>query len=139
MSNYWKTYDYNTALESALKEVPENIISDTRFEVPKVVANIEGNRTLFQNFKDIAIALSRKQEHLLKFITSELGTNGNFEGNRAIFQGNHSRNMIQNALNRYANSYVFCATCGKPDTRFEFSDRIRILSCDACGASQAVK
>jgi translation initiation factor 2 subunit 2 len=139
MSKYWNDYNYSQALERARKSLPETLVGDSRFDMPITDANIEGNRTFFKNFKEITNLLNRKESHMLKFMTNELGTSGNIEGNRVIFQGKHTRTQIQKALERYVANYVFCATCGKPDTKLQLLDRILIMRCDACGASQAVK
>ncbi len=112
---------------------------DSRFEIPKVNSEIEGNRTFINGFKALAAAINRKEQHLLKFFSNELGTSANVEGNRAILQGKHTRAVIQKAFNRYVELYVLCATCGKPDTKLELHDRIMMMQCEACGASAAVK
>ncbi len=138
-SKFWEEYNYDEALDRALKLVPESIRGDSRFEIPKINSSIEGNRTFFKNFKEIANFLNRKESHLLKFLTTELGTNGNVEGQRAIFQGKHGKMQISKAIDRYLKNYVFCATCGKPDTVLELKDRIIIMRCEACGATQAVR
>ena len=139
MSKYWETYDYKDALHRARDLAPEIKSSDDRFEIPRIQSNIEGNRTFLRNFFEIANFLNRKPTHFLKFLTSELGTSGNVDGNRIIFQGKHTRMQIEKALNRYVEQYVLCQTCGKPDTRLEIQDRILMMRCDACGASQAVR
>lgn len=139
MSKYWKTYNYDNALKRARDLSPGIISSDDRFDIPKIQSNIEGNRTFLRNFFEIANFLNRKSTHFLKFLTNELGTSGNVDGNRIIFQGKHTRMQIEKALNRYVEQYVLCQTCGKPDTRLEIQDRILIMRCDACGASQAVR
>ena len=139
MKSFWENYKYQEGLERGLQLVPKKNVEDSRFEVPRVEANIEGNRTFFKNFKEITNLLNRKDTHVLKYLTSELGTNGNIEGSRVIFQGKHPKAMIQKTLDRYLQNYVFCPTCGKPDTKLEQSDRIRIMQCEACGANQAVR
>lgn len=139
MSKFWEKYDYSDALDRARSLLPEQLVGDSRFDMPKIDANIEGNRTFVKNFKEVAGLLNRKEGHLLKFLTNELGTSGNVEGSRAIFQGKHTRAQIQKSLERYVDNYVFCSTCGKPDTKLELSDRIMMMRCEACGASQAVK
>ncbi len=140
MSEYWKSYDYEEALKRAREKLPQIVADDdTRFEIPKVNSEIEGNRTFINGFKALANAINRKEQHLLKFFSNELGTSANIEGNRAILQGKHPRALIQKAFERYIQLYVLCATCGKPDTKLELHDRIMMMRCEACGAQAAVK
>ncbi len=140
MSEYWQKYDYEEALKRARGKLPQIVADDdTRFEIPTVNSEIEGNRTFINGFKALATAINRKEQHLLKFFSNELGTSANIEGNRAILQGKHPRSLIQKAFNRYIEMYVLCGTCGKPDTKLEIQDRIMMMRCEACGATAAVK
>ncbi len=140
MSKYWEKYDYDDALSRGRSNLPQIVADDdTRFEIPKIDSEVEGNRTFINSLKALMNTLHRKESHFLKFLTNELGTSANVEGQRVILQGKHSRNQIQKALERYIELYVLCATCNKPDTRLEQNDRIMMMRCEACGATQAVK
>ena len=130
--------EYLKMLDRARSQLPEKVFQDVRFEPPKADSIIEGNRTFIRNFREIVHALNRDPNHLLKFFTLELGTAGTIEGNRAIFQGKHSRHFINQLLERYIKNYVICSECGKPDTQLITRDRIMMLRCEACGAVSAV-
>ncbi len=141
----WKNYAtvqddiYSRILKRAKEQLPEHTRDDTRFIIPEVDSQIEGNRTFFRNFKDIISLLNRPHNHFLKFLTNELGTSGNIEGNRAIFQGKHLRGQIIKLLDRYVTDFVVCPECGKPDTKFTVQGRVALLTCEACGASTGIK
>lgn len=139
--NYAKETDtiYDKILKRAKSQLPEHTRGDSRFEVPQPDSMVEGNRTFIRNFKDIAMALNREENHILKYLTTELGTNGNIEGSRAIFQGKHARVQIQKLLDRYTKDFVLCGECGKPDTRFVHQGRVLVMRCDACGATNAIR
>ena len=91
---------YSQILERAKDQLPEIIQDDNRFVIPDVESSVEGNRTFFRNFREIYSTLNRSEHHFLKFFTNELGTSGNVEGPRAIFQGKHSRFQISKLLDR---------------------------------------
>lgn len=81
-------YDYEKLLEKAYQELPENVKHHkSRFEVPGALVTIEGNKTIIENFKDIADALNRDPQHLLKFLLREIATAGTLEGRRVVLQG----------------------------------------------------
>lgn len=139
--NYQKEQDsiYEDILKRAKDQLPEIRQDEERFTVPRVESNVEGNRTYFRNFKDMVSLLNRTQSHLLKFFTNEVGTSGNIEGSRAVFQGKHSGSQLSKLLNRYVDEYVLCPECGKPDTRFIHQNRVEMMKCDACGSISAVR
>ena len=126
---------YDSILDRAKSKLPDISFSDDRFVVPALDSQVEGNRTFFRNFKEIVMVISRPPNHFLKFLTNELGTSGNIEGTRALFQGKHSKLQLSKLLDRYVNDYVVCPECKKPDTKFIHQGRIQMLQCDACGAA----
>ena len=79
--------DYDKLLDRAIEQLPPEVFETKRFSVPKAYSVIQGNRTFIQNFREIADAMNRDPQHLLKFLLRELGTAGNLEVERAIMQG----------------------------------------------------
>lgn len=58
-------HDFEGLLDKAYEELPENVKHHTsRFEVPAAVVTIEGNKTIIENFRDIAEAMNRDPNHL---------------------------------------------------------------------------
>lgn len=131
--------DYKNLLERAIDQLPPEVFENKRFSVPKAYSVIQGNRTFIQNFREIADALNRDPQHLLKFLLRELGTAGNLEGGRAIMQGKFTHYMINDRINDYVQKFVMCHECNRPDTRIIREDRIFILKCEACGAKAPLK
>jgi translation initiation factor 2 subunit 2 len=137
----WNEYNnnqdevYERILSRAKSKLPDISFSDERFVIPTLDSQVEGNRTFFRNFREIVTVINRPANHFLKFLTNELGTSGNIEGNRALFQGKHSKAQLNKLLDRYVNDYVICPECKKPDTKFVHQGRVQMLNCDACGAS----
>lgn len=126
--------DYDKLLDRAIEQLPQKVFETKRFTVPKAYSVIQGNRTIIQNFKEIAEALNRDPQHLLKFLLRELGTAGNLEGSRAIMQGKFTHYLINDRIDDYVNKFIMCHECNRPDTRIIREDRIFLLKCEACGA-----
>ncbi|ACS34527.1 MULTISPECIES: translation initiation factor IF-2 subunit beta [Thermococcus] len=140
MSESIDFYDFERLLDKAYEELPENVKSHkSRFEVPPAVVTIAGNRTIIENFVDIAEAMNRDPSHLLKFILREVATAGTLEGRRVILQGRFTPYLIANKLKKYLKEYVICPVCGSPDTKIIKRDRFYFLKCEACGAETPIQ
>ncbi|MDP1551889.1 MAG: translation initiation factor IF-2 subunit beta [Methanobacteriaceae archaeon] len=131
--------DYDKLLDRAIEQLPPEVFETKRFSVPKAYSVIQGNRTFIQNFREIADALNRDPQHLLKFLLRELGTAGNLEGGRAIMQGKFTHYLINERLDEYVQKFVMCHECDRPDTKIIREDRIFLLKCSACGAKAPLK
>mgnify|MGYP001951507777 CR=1 FL=1 len=46
---------------------------------------------------------------------------------------------INNKIQDYANEFVICKDCNKPDTKILKEGRIDMLKCTACGAKHPIK
>ncbi|MDO8870889.1 MAG: translation initiation factor IF-2 subunit beta [Methanobacteriaceae archaeon] len=131
--------DYDKLLDRAIEQLPPEVFETKRFSVPKAYSVIQGNRTFIQNFREIADAMNRDPQHLLKFLLRELGTAGNLEGGRAIMQGKFTHFLINERLEDYVQKFVMCHECNRPDTKIIREDRIFLLKCAACGAKAPLK
>ena len=130
--------DYNKLLERAYENLPNAVGTGERFEIPKVVGIRMGRRTIIQNFGDISSRLNRDPHHLLKFLSRELATAASVDGARAIFQGRFDVATVTRLLNIYAQRYVICPICNRPDTKIEKEGRYLFLRCEACGAKSSI-
>ncbi len=127
-------------LEQAIKKLPESVFIKERFGMPKVMGHIQGNRTIISNFLQIASELRREPEHLLKFILKELATPGEIKKSGAVIIGTKvAAGRINEKIKQYANEFVFCAECGKPDTKVERDGGLAYLKCTACGSKRFIK
>jgi len=50
-----------------------------------------------------------------------------------------SASRINEKIRQYANEFVLCQECGKPDTKIEKDGKFPFLKCQACGARQPLK
>ena len=131
-------FDYKKMLEEAMKKMPKKVEGKKRFEIPKVLYEIQGNKTLVKNFADILKVLRRDATHLSKFLFRELATPGTIQGNILILQRKVPSHMLQKKIESYVKEFVFCRECGEPDTRI-IKDRIYVLKCEACGAKYPLR
>ncbi|MBI4439810.1 translation initiation factor IF-2 subunit beta [Candidatus Woesearchaeota archaeon] len=131
--------DYTALLKKVREKLPESSTLRERFEVPKVLGHIQGNRTIVSNFPQIAQALGRDQHHMLKFILKELATPGDLKKTGLLFGAKIPASRINDKIRLYADRFVLCPECGKPDTKLEKEGPVTMLKCAACGAKHPVK
>ena len=130
--------DYMALLNRAKEQLPEVVENHERFVIPEGDVIQEGKTTFIKNFIDIAETLRREPQHLLQFLLRELGTPGTIEGRRAILKAKISTSQINDKIRTYAETFVICSECGRPDTKMVKEDRTLILECEACGAHRPV-
>jgi len=126
-------------LDIGNKQLPERVLAKERFEIPKVIGHIQGNKTIISNFSQIAAALNRDVSHLLKFILRELATPGEIVNNLLILGTKVSASRINEKIKEYAENYVICQECGKPDTKIFREGNVVFLKCQACGSKHHIK
>ena len=131
--------NYSDLLDRAILKLPKEKVFKERFIVPEIKLFSEGKTTIIDNFLLVSDVLRRDKDHLMKYLTRELGTAGKIEGQKALFQGHFTKDQIDMNIKSYINEYVICSECNRPDTTLEKVDRILILKCAACGAHRPVK
>jgi len=130
--------EYSKLLERAYADLPKTVGTGERFEIPKVVGIRMGRRTIIQNFGDISTRFNRAPHHLLKFLSREMATATSLDGARAIFQGRFDVGTVTRLLHIYAQRFVICPICNRPDTKVEKEGRYLFLRCEACGAKSSI-
>ena len=133
------TFNYDDLLKRACEQMPEVQAKKERLELPRIMIQTVGMRTIINNFKEIADSLDRDPQHLLKFLTREMATAATFHDSRAIFQGKFRADSFERLLHRYMDGYVVCAVCKRPDTKIVKEKRLAFLVCNACGAKSSIK
>jgi len=132
-------YDYEELLKRARSQIPEVFLKQERLELPRLHYSTVGMRTIIYNFKEVADALNRDPQYLLKFLTGEMATAATMQQSRAIFQGKFSQETFGRLIQRYIESFVVCPVCKRPDTKIVKEKRLSFLVCEACGARSSVK
>jgi translation initiation factor 2 subunit 2 len=130
--------EYTKMLDKAMAKLPRKVGTGERFEIPEIEGVGIGNRTIIRNFNAISQALNRDPHHLLRFLSKEMATAATFDGSRAIFQGRFTVESIRRLLGIYAQRYVICPICKRPDTKISKEERFYFLVCEACGAKSSL-
>jgi len=131
--------DYNDLLKKAIESSSSKKVSDERFKLPKAEIFYEGNSTVIKNFDKISDAVNREPNVILKFLLGALGTAGEIDSGRVVFNGKIPAKQIQDKLMEYIEAFVICSECGRPDTHLVKEGRTMLIRCDACGAFRSVK
>ncbi|GJQ12165.1 hypothetical protein GpartN1_g3956.t1 [Galdieria partita] len=108
---------------------------------PPQIAREGSKKTVFMNFGDICKSIHRQPEHLLAYMSTEMGTTGNLqEGGRLVLKGRFQPKGIENVLRRYILEYVICKSCRSPESTLmrDANTRLYFLRCESCGATRSV-
>jgi len=132
-------YNYEELLKRARSQIPETVSKHERLELPRLNQSVIGMRTIVYNFKEIAEALNRNPQHMLKFLTREMATAATLQESRAIFQGKFSQETLGRLIQRYMEGFVICPVCKRPDTKIVKERRLSFLVCEACGAKSSIR
>jgi translation initiation factor 2 subunit 2 len=130
---------YEDLLCRCMDKMPGDCRDGGRFTMPKADVLIQGAKTIFVNFNEVAGSLRRDPKHMLKFFVKELATSSEELERKMVFQGRFPGPLMNRKLELYVKNYVMCPNCCKPDTKLLKVDRIDMLKCEACGHKQAVK
>lgn len=144
-----RDYSYQELISRAFqfqhaKNPTSSSIGTTRqkltLQAPRVAR--EGTKkTVFLNFGAICKSIHRQQDHVLQYMSAELGTTGNIQdGGRLVMKGRFNSEGIVKALRRYMGEYVICKSCRSPDTVLmkDATTRLYFVSCESCGARRSV-
>jgi translation initiation factor 2 subunit 2 len=129
--------DYETMLNEAREKLPQTVSTTTRFEIPNVRGQIEGNKTIISNFFQIADALGRKPQHLLKYVQKELATPGVVRKQAVVFGSKIPASKVNEKIKSYADEFVFCKECNGPDTKMVKEGDVYYINCQVCGAKHS--
>lgn len=126
--------DYEDLLDKGMDEVPEDVGTSERFEIPEVKTRKESSKTILENFQEFVTKFNREEKHLSKFIQEELGTAGHIENGELVLNGEFRRGNIAGRIDNYAEEFLYCEECGSPDTEMTKEKGVEMLKCQACGA-----
>ena len=130
--------DYESLLERGKSILPETTQGSERFIIPNIRGHIQGNKTVLSNFLQIAQHMRRPPEHLLKYVLKELATPGEIKKQFVILGTKVPAKRINDSIQEYAETFVICRECRKPDTKMSKEGNVYFLKCQACGAKYSV-
>lgn len=115
-----------------------------RYKMPAVFGKIEGSgngiKTAIPNISDVGLSLHRQPGEVNKFFGTELGaqTRYNADTDRAIVNGAHTDDTLQELVHRYIEKFVLCPNCRLPETEYKIKSDVIYHRCAACGAKEMV-
>lgn len=126
-------------LEKGREELPEDLFTGERFEIPEAETQKDGNKTIIKNFRSLVDTFHRDGKHLSEYLMKEMGTAGHVENGELVLNGSFRRGAINRKIKQYADHFVLCSECGKPDTDMVKEKGVELLKCQACGARSPVE
>jgi len=126
-------YEYNQLLDRVWANLPEELKSKPRFEIPETKSNIQGKQTYLLNINEIADAFQREPKHVISYLIKELAAPATYDGKKAVIQRQVRKGMLEERIKKYAEEYVFCHECKRPDTKVTELKGEKIITCTACG------
>ena len=114
-----------------------------RYKMPKIMGKVEGRgngiKTVLVNVVEVAQSLNREPAEVTKFFGTELGAQTIYseESDRAVVNGAHTENDLQEKIKVYIEKFVLCATCKLPETHYKIKDGVINQKCLACGSKGA--
>eukprot|EP01041_Mallomonas_annulata_P009183 gene9183-19043_t len=111
-----------------------------RYKMPRITAKVEGRgngiKTVLTNIFEVALSLNREAPEITKYFGCEMGSQTTFsaELERAVVNGNHNAQDLQNKLSTYIEQFVLCKQCRLPETSYRIKNGIIAQKCAACGS-----
>ncbi|KNH03819.1 eukaryotic translation initiation factor 2 beta [Perkinsela sp. CCAP 1560/4] len=99
-------------------------------------------KTVFTNFHDVCVSMSRTEEGVMDYLMKELSTTGNLDSNQClILKGSYRDNNIEKALRKYVDEFVMCHACSSGNTTLvkDQNTRLHELRCLKCNAARNVQ
>lgn len=115
-----------------------------RYKMPRITGKVEGRgngiKTVLTNITDVAASLKREAPEITKFFGCELGAQTTYanDTDRAVVNGAHRDNDLQNHLSKYIENFVLCKNCRLPETHYKVKDGMISQKCLACGSKDTV-
>uniref|UniRef100_A0A7S1D9Q5 W2 domain-containing protein n=1 Tax=Cyclophora tenuis TaxID=216820 RepID=A0A7S1D9Q5_CYCTE len=115
-----------------------------RYKMPAVYGKIEGRgngiKTVIPNISDVGLSLHREAGEVTKFFGTELGaqTTYNPDTDRAVVNGAHTDDTLQDLMHRYIEKFVLCPNCSLPETEYKIKNDCIYHKCAACGSKDMV-
>ena len=111
-----------------------------RYKMPRMTAKVEGRgngiKTVLTNVFEVGLSLNRDPSEITKFFGCEMGTQSTFSADteRAVVNGSHNPQDLQNKLSIYIENYVLCKQCRLPETVYKIKGGVITQRCMACGS-----
>lgn len=140
-----RDYTYTELLDRVMKIVQLNnpsLVERKRHVLPlPQIVRVGTRRTMWSNFAQTAQLMRRSPEHVMSFITTELGAECSLDAQqRLVIKGRFLLKHAESVLRSYIREYVTCVICKNPETSLtrDSVTRLYFLQCESCGATRSV-
>jgi translation initiation factor 2 subunit 2 len=142
----YREYQYDELLDRVINELKSknpNLSQKNKAqerEDPYVV-RVGTTKSCWTNFASMSETINRKPEHLMSFVSAELGADCRLGGEQQlIVAGKFSTKIMEKLYKKYIENYVTCSNCRSPSTLIEKdpSTRLYMMTCQNCGATKSV-
>jgi translation initiation factor 2 subunit 2 len=140
-----RDYTYTELLDRVMKIVQLNnpsLVERKRHVLPlPQIVRVGTRRTMWSNFAQTAQLMRRSPEHVMSFITTELGAECSLDASqRLVIKGRFLLKHAESVLRSYIREYVTCMICKNPETTLtrDSVTRLYFLQCESCGATRSV-
>jgi len=130
--------EYEKMLTRAYATMPKQALTKERFEIPVIDSLVQGTKTQVKNFAQVIKTIGREEKHVLKFFTKELAVPITSTEGKLQIGGKVSNAQLNEIFQKYVKMFVLCHECQKPDTKIIEQHGVKVLKCDACGATSPV-
>jgi len=129
-----RIYNILKANNPALSEKTKLVIK------PPQIIKLTGKRTAWANFVEICNQMKRAPEHVLSFVTAELGAEGSINEEKMLLKDKFNSKQIESLLKKYITEYVICSLCKTSNTVLvkDSNTRLYILKCESCQSTRTV-
>lgn len=138
-------YSYEMLLNQIYLNFQDNNINVVKtknsLKLP-IVNRLGSKKTGWLNFKDCCSSIGREQTNIINYLTNELSTEANIDGNGIlIIRGIYNQKNIENLLRKFIINYVQCSICKSLEThtRKDSNTRITFLECSPCKSTRALQ
>ena len=94
---------------------------------------------MLRNFSEIVGIFNRKPKHIIKQLSSDLGAKMTQKGEQLHISKQVSAEVVTASLKKYADRFIICPNCGKPDTLLQGNKKKQELQCLSCGQTTPLK
>lgn len=116
-----------------------------RYKMPPIQSKVEGRgngiKTAIPNLSEVARALGRPPQYVVKYFGYELGAQviAKEEEDRYVVNGAHDQNELQDSLDGFITKFVLCGACKNPETQIQIKGKGDLQKdCKACGRITAI-
>jgi len=136
-------YNYKILLDRIYTELKDNDIFYVKKACLKspIVHRLTSKKTAWINFKDCCLNINRDNNNIINYITNELSTEANIDGNNyLILNGIYNQKNIEDIFKKYVINFVQCSSCKSLETTTLRNNilRINFLECSICKSTKSL-